>query len=200
MEEWHEAETQAFWLAVQLFVLLAIVITLVLISRKYVRAKLRDAKHISDLKIAHQKELLEDSIQVQENERERFANDLHDDLLSKLTVLGAKLHHEKSTIESVKLLQDCIQTARRISHDLSPPLIEESEFEELLSMVFQRMETSFELECNYSIHKQKNISSLIKVQMIRIAQEVCNNIIKHAEASKLFVHLRITTMDHNAET
>lgn len=193
MAEWQNPETQAFWLAIQLIVLLLVVATLILLSRKYIKHKLEDAKKLADLKLAHQKELLKDSIQVQEKERKRFADDLHDDLLSKMSILGTYLHHEKAKAETQELLQECLQTARRISHDLSPPLLEYIDCVELLETVFEQMEMSYEIEKHISVQSQVELMPSIKLQLVRIVQEMFNNIIKHSSSKKISIYLRMTT-------
>lgn len=195
MEEWQAAEKQAIWLAIQLLVLLGVVTTLVLISRKFIRIKLEDAKRLSDLQIAHQKQLFSDSIRVQEKERERFANDLHDDLLSKLNILTLSCSTIKDDPTSHALLQECMQTVRRISHDLRPPLMEELDLVALIDLVIQPLEKVYEINRHFTVLEQTEIEVKTKLQILRILQEVVNNILKHAQTTQISIQLRSTALN-----
>ena len=111
MEQWQTPETIATWIAIGfLFVVVLVILILILIRSNYrriMRSKLKE----SQLEINHREDLLKSSISVQEAERERIASDLHDVLINKLYVYKLS----KSDSKDIKYVDECIETARRIS-------------------------------------------------------------------------------------
>ena len=158
------------------------------IFTKIVKTKLAEAK----AKLEYQQSLLDTTIKTQEKERKRIAADLHDDLIGKLTVI--KLHQEVSNSKdtaSINLINECIKTARRISHDLSPPLLEYTPLPDLIYEIFEPWKTKLSINPFFDIRQNEDShSSEFKIQLIRIIQEVITNIDKHAKASEINVHFR----------
>ena len=192
MEEWQSAKTIILWIviAVVFFLLLLSFIVLLVrtIFKKIVKTKLAESK----AKLAHQQNLLEITIKTQEKERKRIASDLHDDLIGKLTVI--KLQQELKSnpnVESIDLINESINTARRISHDLSPPLIEYTSITDLIKEIFDPWKTKIRIVYFFDIRKKDNdYSSAFKIQLVRIMQELITNIDKHAKANEIIVHFR----------
>ena len=88
-----------------------------------------------NLEIEHQKELLNSVLITQEEERKRIAQDLHDDISSKLNVVSLNSHLLKTpnlneteqleiTNNIIELTQKALENSRRIAHDLLPPVLE----------------------------------------------------------------------------
>ena len=88
-----------------------------------------------NLEIEHQKELLNSVLITQEEERKRIAQDLHDDISSKLNVVSLNSHLLKTpnlneteqleiTNNIIELTQNALENSRRIAHDLFPPVLE----------------------------------------------------------------------------
>ena len=71
-------------------------------------------------------------IDVSRHRESRIASDLHDELISKLTVLTYALQTNNEKVKPVELLGDSIKIARRITHDLRPPMLEETTLDELV--------------------------------------------------------------------
>ena len=100
-------------------------------SRKKIVEKELEKK---SAEIKHQKELIHATILTQENERKRIAQDLHDDISSKLNVihlnsnllldgdLNAKEYSEV-TKSNIDITNRTLQSARKIAHDLLPPIL-----------------------------------------------------------------------------
>jgi len=192
MEEWQSAKTIILWIiiAVVFFLLLLSFIVLLVrtIFKKIVKTKLAESK----AKLEHQQNLLEITIKTQEKERKRIASDLHDDLIGKLTVI--KLQQELKSdpnVESIDLISESINTARRISHDLSPPLLEYTSLPDLIKEIFDPWKTKVRIAYFFDIRKKDNdYSSSFKIQLVRIIQELITNIDKHAKANEIMVHFR----------
>ena len=77
------------------------------------------------VKLEHERNLIKSCLVTQENERLRIAGDLHDSIISKMTVIRLKAAMKTDYNELDNLLGESITELRRISHDLSPLFYEE---------------------------------------------------------------------------
>lgn len=157
-----------------------------------------------NLEIQHQKEMIEAMITTQENERERIARDLHDEISSKLNVVSLNSHLLKTpelspneiaeiTGNIADLTSKVLESSRRIAHDLFPPVFEkfglEAGIEELIEETksTEKFEIDFKNTLDFS-----QLSSEIQLSIFRILQELLNNTLKYANASQVqisFYHL-----------
>lgn len=157
-----------------------------------------------NLEIQHQKEMIEAMITTQENERERIARDLHDEISSKLNVVSLNSHLLKTpelspneiaeiTGNIADLTSKVLESSRRIAHDLFPPVFEkfglEAGIEELIEETksTEKFEIDFKNTLDFS-----QLTSEIQLSIFRILQELLNNTLKYANASQVqisFYHL-----------
>jgi len=136
--------------------------------------------------IAYQKQLLTNSVEVQEKERSRIAADLHDDLIGQLHRI--KLMNSNSELN--KLLGNSISTARRISHDLTPPLLDEIELPELMEDFVLPFKSKLAINFESRQLAAVPLDVPTKLNLFRIVQELVINTIKHAKANQLNVQYR----------
>ena len=140
-------------------------------------------------------------IEGQEEERKRFARELHDGIGQMLT--GLKLHAEKLRQvqfqdekqrkrfdQLVSLIQDTIQTTRQISYNLMPSVLADFGLNSALKLLCEQTAESTGLQIRY----QSKVSSLplnsqIEIGLYRIAQEALNNAVKHAAADNITIIL-----------
>jgi two-component system NarL family sensor kinase len=191
MEEWHNPETIALWIIITVVFLLLLIVFIVVLIRaffqKIVKTKLAESK----AKLEHQENLLDITIKTQEKERKRIAADLHDELIGKLTIM--KLQQEVSSLpnaESINLIKESINSARRISHDLSPPLLEYTSLSDLIKEILDPWKNKIRIDAFFDLRKKDNYSNEFKIQVIRIIQELITNIEKHANATEIIIHFR----------
>lgn len=158
-----------------------------------------------NLEIEHQKELLNSVIITQEEERKRIAQDLHDDISSKLNVVSLNSHLLKTpnlnesefleiTNNIIDLTQKAIENSRRIAHDLFPPVLEKfglhAGIEELVQEFnsTKKVKVEFQNSINfehYSVDKHLHI--------FRILQELLNNSLRHGKATE--ISIQFSTLD-----
>ena len=139
-------------------------------------------------------------IEGQEAERLRIAQDLHDGLGGLLTTVKAHFNSIQREIENVRTLnvyaktnqlidEACVEV-RRIAHDMVPYSIKISGLEGALEDLKQSIITRGPA-CELEIHHvdpakiPENKSNMI----FRIIQELTNNAVKHANASRIFIQL-----------
>ena len=152
--------------------------------------------------LKHQEQLLFGSIQAQEKERQRLARELHDEVGSKLNVINLGLHRLKKmaaekpalgeTVEELfGVVGTTIDTARRISHDLLPPTLENFGLAAALEELCENHRQAADVEVGFELRKnERTISDLdISLHLFRAVQELMSNSFKHAGASRIEVEL-----------
>ncbi|MEM6723857.1 MAG: histidine kinase, partial [Bacteroidota bacterium] len=180
------------------FAMLGLAIILVLFSNKYHRRLLLQ-------QLQNQEELVQHTILTQEKERQRIASDLHDEIGSKLNVIHLYTHqflkHDPTPVLKTKvgelseIINQTIQTTRRISHELLPPTLEELG----LIPALDELVNSFNDTGTIQIALQQNGPDLqlqnkvTELNLFRIIQELINNSIKHGKAALVEIQINSQT-------
>lgn len=142
----------------------------------------------------HQQELTKQIIITQETERQRIAEDLHDELGSSLAALKLQLQKtnlpDKKLNEILGIVDKASDDTRNISHNLMPPEFEKTSLYNLLSNYYAKLSTEtyvhFTFNCSgYNHHFAKDEELVI----YRILMELTNNIFKHAQATEAAVQI-----------
>jgi signal transduction histidine kinase len=144
-------------------------------------------------------------IEGQEEERKRFALELHDGIGQMLT--GLKLHAEKLKSvqfhdeknqkrfeQLVSLIQDIIQTTRQISFNLMPSVLNDFGLTSALKLLCEQTTEVSRAQVDFEGDTSERIpmSNLMETSLYRIAQEALNNAVKHAQASRIKIKLEHT--------
>lgn len=131
-------------------------------------------------------------IATEQHERMRIARELHDGIGQKLTVL--KMYASVNPTENkqqIDLLDGTIHEVRTLSHNLMPEILSLGLFVALKDLC-DKINISDNLTCEFKFNKDAEGISLakdIEVSIYRIMQETLNNMLKHAQASKIEVEL-----------
>ncbi|WP_292009103.1 ATP-binding protein [Chryseobacterium sp.] len=134
---------------------------------------------------------LEEAFFLQEKERERLAEELHDNILSRLNLI--RLNTDiKSSHEINTDLKKSMQLIRELSHNLTPPDLMEIELADLIGDYLEQVNRSIEIIYLHYGLKESNLSSEVKLNLFRIVQELITNILKHANATSINILLRIS--------
>lgn len=172
------------WIIANLLLFLGLLVFIILLSRKFIEQVKKEA----DIKLTYQKNLLENSIQIQEKERTRIAAEIHDDLIAQLYQL--KLLSEQENL--VPVITKSIQTARAISHELFPPLLEKQSLEETFEGFLFPLKKKYQIEFIVQNRLRVLFENQVKLHLFRIFQEVLTNIEKHAQTKSIKIDLKIT--------
>lgn len=187
MADWQNPITPFIWLGTALVILLVLLFFLLLFIRSYIQKIRKTEEEKLQIVLKHQKQLLQNSIEIQEKERVRIAADLHDELIGQLHRI--KLMNENATLN--ELLGKSISTARRISHDLAPPLLNQLSLNDLIGDFMQPLGTKYTV-----LLKQKEYKNALdkgtKLHLFRIFQELITNISKHAQATTIAIYIRVS--------
>jgi signal transduction histidine kinase len=163
----------------------------------FVQKILREKSQQYQLELAHQKEVTLQYTSVQESERKRIAELLHDDIGNKLNILSLWINNEdslnnKGSREVIKQqIPALIEATRTISHSLYPVNLEKFGLILTLEALISNVNESLLIQLIVNHDYQKRPISF-EVQIYRIIQEFLSNVIKHAKASNMLIHIRDT--------
>lgn len=169
----------------------------------YQKRLLKKQLELNIVKQEQQEQIIRNTIQSQEKERKRIAQDLHDEVGAMLSVVKLNVGRieKKSEEETAKALagdtkeylDEVITQVRRISRNLLPPSLEKlglfNALEELAKWVNKA--DQLQIEC-WSSGEQFRFDSKKELAIFRVVQELMNNAIKHSGASQINVNLRFT--------
>jgi two-component system, NarL family, sensor kinase len=173
---------------------IGLIVFIIFHQRKVIRYQLQLQKMEQD----QQKMLLNASIRLQEEERQRIAADLHDDAGPLLATARLYLNEnlvnlDKTTqLQSIynakQIIDDTIQLIRNISHSLMPPTLKNFGLESAVNDLFQKISGAGTMNASCRFHDYRERMAPEKELIIfRVIQELVNNILKHSNAS--FIHL-----------
>lgn len=178
--------------------MLVLTIGLVVFIIMHQRKVQRFQQKLQKLEIEQQKMMLNASIKMQEEERQRLAADLHDDAgpllatarlyLNENLVNQDKVNQLQSIFQARQIIDDTIQLIRNISHDLMPPTLKNFGLESAINDLFQKISGSGTVNASQRFHDYKErLKPEKELLVFRIVQELINNILKHSNSS--FIHL-----------
>src|SRR5258705_6635174 len=182
--------------------MLVLTVGLVVFIIMHQRRVQRFQQKLQQMEIDQQKMMLNASIKMQEEERQRLAADLHDDAGPLLATARLYLNEnfvnlDKNTqLQSIynakQIIDDTIQLIRNISHSLMPPTLKNFGLESAVNDLFQKISGSGSMNASCRFHDYRE---RLKVEneliIFRVIQELINNILKHSNAS--FIHLTQNT-------
>jgi signal transduction histidine kinase/ligand-binding sensor domain-containing protein len=121
-------------------------------------------------------------INSQENERKRISKDLHDSVGQNL--LALKNHIKtNNTSNTLELVDTTINETREISRNLHPYQIEKIGITKTILNSFLQLEDHKLFVSEDLINFDGHLTKENEVNLYRIVQEICNNIIKHSKAN-----------------
>lgn len=177
-----------------LLLALGIVVFFVLYQRRIINHEL-EIKEINERK---QLELLQASIQSEEEERQRIAGELHDDVGATLSSIRLFLHKADTNaellVESRQLLDLSIQKVRDISHKLQPDTLYRLGLQTSLEAFCETISKSGSISVRYVAgYRLPRLQDNVELSVYRIVQELVNNIVKHAHATVVTIETKIDT-------
>jgi signal transduction histidine kinase len=142
----------------------------------------------------HNENILRTTIKTQEEERRRISESLHNGLGQLL--YGVKLSLDQMNRKSddpdmVKMLRkntedlltQAIKETRRISHELSPSILENFGLQVAVNDICEQFNQGLNIRCDFQESNVK-ISKELELFIYRTIQELSTNIVKHAKATE----------------
>jgi two-component system, NarL family, sensor kinase len=145
-------------------------------------------------------------LMARDDERKRIASDLHDGLGQVLTMLkfrvedalirlGTNRVDESQAIlhEVVQELRGAVGEVRRISTELRPSMLDDLGLLPTLQWFARQFEAAHAgVKVTLDIRlDEESIPVTIKTSVFRLIQEAMNNVAKHAQATSVFIYLRV---------
>lgn len=153
-------------------------------------------------RLRSERKVLHAVINTEENERKRFAKDLHDDLgplLStvkmSITALAARANDpvDKDIINNAgHVVNEAISTIKDISNTLSPHVLTNFGLVSAVNSFIKRLDKAGDV--NFSVNTNvgnKRLDTDIEAVMYRSVCELINNTLKHSGASNIVIDLNI---------
>ena len=202
INQFNEQEIVAIVLFTSLFfTIIAIgVIVFFYFSRKKIIQKELEKR---DLEIKHQRLQLRAIIITQETERKRIAQDLHDDISSKLNVVSLNSHLlNRNGLTSADILEitsniieitgKALQSTRRIAHDLLPPVVDKFGLDAGIEELCDEYNSSKVVVVTYDNEIVfDDVEKDNSLHLFRILQELMNNSVRHGKASSISIRFQL---------
>lgn len=193
----EESVVLMYYLLVILVFIIILTVLFSLLHRKSLRKLLEAELERTKAEVQHQKNMVKTIVSVQEAERKRIARIVHDDIGNRVNILSVWLNHpeawskDRSREIVMKQLPSLAEAVRNISHTLYPVAIEYiglvAALEELAINVSVILKTDIIIQHTYT-----SPGLDVEVQVYRVIQEFLNNVLKHAGASRMQIHIRST--------
>ena len=136
------------------------------------------------------------SLEAQQEERLRIAQQLHDGIGGNLAGIKLQLSNmqDKSSVQQgiMKQVNETYELVRDISHVLIPKKITQNAFSILVKEHMHQIEQHSNLSISFYAHPEEKIDGLpepLKVELFQIIQELTTNTLKHANASSIELHI-----------
>ena len=175
---------------------------LLLFGGAYFYYRQKQQEKLRRAEINYQKQLLETTVETQEQERKRIARDLHDGIGQQMSGLKMGFQQLVENIEQAvpeqvglmtklnSIIHDASTDVRDLSHQMMPKALQEfgliPGLEDMLDKSLASAGLKYEFE-HFGITDR--LSENIEIGLYRISQELINNILKHADASEVDIQL-----------
>ena len=160
--------------------------------------RLKQKKKLQQQLNKQQSELMNTVIAVQDKERKRIAEDLHDSLGSILSAAKLRLSavadngngRGNTYNDTLNLLDEAVNEMRSISHNLLPASLLRLGLVAGLQNLLDKISSRSGLQISFIAHGfKRRIEANIEVSIYRIVLEAVNNTVKHAQAKNVTVQL-----------
>jgi len=149
-------------------------------------------------------ELLDKTITAQEDERKRIARELHDQTTQDLAALMLSLDTcalglsmgrpglERHLDAAKSIAETMLDDTRRLINDLRPSLLDDLGLAAAIGWYGERrlqpMGVAMDFQCD---DMQTRLPSFLETALFRVTQEALTNVLRHADASRVEVTLRV---------
>lgn len=181
-----------------LVIIVGLLVIIFLLARGRYRRKQELAEN--EKKLAVREAFIDATIRSQENERKRFAQDLHDgmgQLISSLRLMVSQLDKNTSVEEKLSIaersdtiLNDMHTEIRSIAFNLMPQTLIQHGLLPALQEMALRVNQTGKISVSVSGYDiPERLNEVHEISLYRIIQEWINNVIKYANASAIEVQL-----------
>jgi signal transduction histidine kinase len=139
--------------------------------------------------------ILQNRIKAKEEERKRLAKELHDGVCNDLYGIEMLLQAGRPDEELLEDIETIRMEARRISHELMPPSLQDVDFSQALEEMVSKLRQAYpEKTFNLTIQPTANwnrVSENITYSLYRICQELMGNMLRHANPAVISLSISL---------
>lgn len=148
-------------------------------------------------------------LELQEDDRQRIAADLHDTVLQNLSLVMHNLELSSKFIDydpiraklelesNRKLVKDTIDDIRSTIFDLRPMQFDDFGFKNTLENQIQNYKNRTNMSISYNIDELDSVSNIYLITVFRVTQELLINAIKHSEGTEININITKSPMAIN---
>ena len=190
-----------FWNIIIVIISIALGIAGVVFYRSIIKESQRQ-QSIDNLIHDQENELIYERLRVQELERKRIAQDLHDSVGGMLSTVKLSISQIENKIDKLELktenqflktkdlIDKTVDEVRRVSYNLKSITLEKLGLAAAISTLLDKINSLNSIRVDYQAHGlDQRLMAEIELDIFRIIQELVSNVLKHAKASKLTVNI-----------
>jgi PAS domain S-box-containing protein len=159
-------------------------------------SQLAESQRVIELRTLELQRLSAQPLKVHDEERQRLARELHDDLGQQLSALNMILgdpengHYPKLS-QAINLADSALKTVRNLSYMLHPPMLSEVGLTAALEWFVEGMasRTGYEVSLMMKPVDFPRLSKDVEITVFRIVQEALTNALRHAETKSARVEI-----------
>lgn len=194
-----ELARQQLWRNITIGIALVVILIVILLYNRY---RIRQKMEHQQQQNRQQNEMFNLAVSVQEKERKRIAQDIHDSLGSVLSAAKLKLSaleedtplstqdQQEKYQAALALLDEAAAELRNISHNIMPATLSKLGLVAAIRNLVDTISSHAGLEVQFEVHGLENrMNESSEISIYRIVLELLNNIVKHARAAKATIQL-----------
>jgi signal transduction histidine kinase len=139
--------------------------------------------------------ILQNRIKAKEEERKRLAKELHDGVCNDLYGIEMLLQAGRPNEELLEDIETIRMEARRISHELMPPSLQDVNLSQALEEMLSKLRQAYpDKTFNLTIQPTANwniVSENITYSLYRICQELMGNMLRHANPAVISLSISL---------
>lgn len=182
---------------------LAFIISLVLlIGVFYIRKIFQFMRRVDEIRRESEKRVLAAVIRTEEQERQRFAKELHDGLGPLLSVIKMLLSgldgnkapevNDKIKLNLRQAVDEAIAGVRNISANISPHILNNFGLRDAVEAFIKRLRQSEAFTVSFTTNlKDERFGYNVEVIMYRVICELINNTLRHSAASRVSIDIQL---------
>ncbi len=176
------------------------------VERSHAQAALHRAEadeRVRKVMLQNQQETFKATLSIQEEERRRISESLHNGLGQLLYGIKISLSHltcDQATADpntfithkqyTDQLLSQAIRESRRISHELMPAMLEDFGLKAAIEDICKQFSNGVQFRCKITGITER-LDGYLELAIFRIVQELLTNVIKHAKATLVWANVKL---------
>lgn len=168
----------------------------------YIRKLFQFLRRLDEIRNETEKRVLSAVIRTEEQERQRFAKELHDGLgpllsVTKMLLSGFNAQNSGTVNEKLKsnleqVVDEAIDSVKEISANISPHILNNFGLKEAISSFIKKMRAADGIDIHFRTNlENQRFSYNVETIMYRVVCELINNTLCHAGASTIKIDLQL---------